>query len=194
VKFVNVSAGSTILDQGVHILELAHSYNRYAQPTKVFAQVSGAKTLSTKQPSPDTAVASVAFENGVRAQMVTGYFAPRATSSESIYHHKQIAVYGTNGFVHWTMGSWETFSAKKGYRSGEHDYGTEDDLAQGRLTESAFDLAAGGGDDHDTRLEYSLLQFNIILGAYVSALEHRPVDLPCDPPDRLLESLSRYLS
>ncbi|OPZ04339.1 MAG: hypothetical protein BWZ10_03181 [candidate division BRC1 bacterium ADurb.BinA364] len=42
-------------------------------------------------------------------------------------------------------------------------------------------------------MELSLLQFNIILGAYVSALERRPVDLPCEPPDGLLDSLASAL-
>jgi predicted dehydrogenase len=78
IRFIEVSARSTILDQGVHVLELAHSYNGYSAPTAVFAQVSGARTLATKQPSPDTAEASIAFANGVRAHMVTGDFAPRA--------------------------------------------------------------------------------------------------------------------
>jgi predicted dehydrogenase len=194
VRFIDVSARSTILDQGVHVLELAHSYNSYAKPTSVFAAVSGAKTLSSKQPSVDTATATVAFANGVRAELVTGYHAPRAGTAESVYHHKRIAVYGTKGFVHWTMASWERFTPEGGYESGTHDYTTEDDLAQGVLTDSAFELCADPSRAHGTSLEHSLTQFLIILGAYVSALDRRPVELPFDPPDRLLERLKRELS
>jgi predicted dehydrogenase len=193
VRFIDVSARSTILDQGVHVLELAHSYNHYAPPTRVFASVSGSETLATHQPSPDVAEAAIEFQNGLRAQLVTGSFAPKATSSDVVYHHKRIAVYGSAGFVQWTMAGWERFTKAGGYESGTHDYGTEDDQAQGRLTDSAFELVRNPEMAHGTRLELSLVQFNIILGAYVSALERRPVALPCRPPDGLLDSLGRAL-
>lgn len=194
IRHIDVSARSTILDQGVHVLELSHSYNGFAKPTKVFAQVSGTETIPTHQPSPDTAEAAVEFENGVRAQMTTGYFAPKSNPMERIFHHKRIAVYGTKGFVHWTMVGWERYTPEDGYESGEHEYETEDDLAQGRLTDSAFDLAADGSIEHGTRLELSLVQFNIILGAYMSALGRTPVDLPCRPDDGLIDSLQKALS
>jgi len=102
VRFIEISARSTMLDQGVHVLELAHSYNGFAAPTCVFGQVSGHKNLDGRQPAPDLAEAAIEFENGVRAQMVCGTVAPRANDSESIYAHKRIAVYGTRGYVHWT--------------------------------------------------------------------------------------------
>jgi predicted dehydrogenase len=194
IRFIDVSAGSTILDQGVHVLELAHSYNGFSRPTKVFAAVSGAKTIPTRQPSPDTAEAAVAFENGVRAQMVTGYYAPRTNPSDIIFRHKRIAVHGTKGFVHWTMVGWERFTQGGGYESGEHDYKEEDDKAQGVLTDSAFGILEDPKVPHGTRLELSLIQFNIILGAYMSALQRRPVDLPCDPDDGLLAALTGALA
>lgn len=194
VRFVDVSAGSTILDQGVHVLELAHSYNGYSAPTRVLAALSGAETLSTRQPSPDVATAAVEFANGVRAQMVTGSFAPRTNPSEVIFRHKRIAVYGTRGFVHWTMAGWERSTADGGYESGEHDYQSEDDLAQAALTDSAFDLIDNPDREHGTRLELALVQFNIILGAYMSALRREPVDLPCEPEEGLLASLEALLA
>jgi predicted dehydrogenase len=193
IKFIEVSARSTILNQGVHVLELAHSYNEFSKPVHVFASVSGAKTIPTNEPSPDTAEAAIEFANGVRAQMVTGYYAPMGSTSDSIYHHKRIAVYGTQGFVHWTMVGWERYTKEGGYESGSHDYGTEDDLAQGKLTDSAFEVCEDPSIQHGTRLELSLAQFNIILGAYMSALERRPVELPCSPPDGLLDSLTKAL-
>ena len=56
-RFIDMSAGSTISDQGVHLLELAHSFARFADPTTVFAQVAGATELESAQPSPDQAIA-----------------------------------------------------------------------------------------------------------------------------------------
>jgi predicted dehydrogenase len=195
VRFVDVSARSTPLDQGVHVLELAHSYNGFDAFTRVFGQVADGAELASGQPAPGMAVASLNFANGVHGMLVCGTCAPMATASvENRYAHKRIAAYGTDGFVQWTMGGWERRTLAGGYESGSHDYGIEDDLAQGRLTEAVFDWLLDDRKPHPTRLERSLAQFNVILGVYVSALRAEPVDLPFDPPDGLLASLRARLT
>jgi len=193
IRFIDVSARSTILDQGVHVLELGHSYNGWSAPTQVFAQVSGAKNIPTGQPSPDTAEAAIYFENGVRAQMLCGYFAPKSNPSDSQYMHKRISVYGTRGFVQWTMVGWERYTLEGGYESGTHNYGEQDVLGQAALTDAAFEWFEDDSKPHPTRLEFSLIQFNIILGAYVSALNYAPVMLPFEPPDCLMDALKARL-
>jgi predicted dehydrogenase len=193
VRFIDVSARSTMLDQGVHVLELAHSYNAFVPFSRVFGQVSGRETLTSRQPAPDVAEAAIDFANGVRAQMVCGVVAPKATDSDSIYHHKRIAVYGTRGFVQWTMSGWERFSEADGSASGEHVYGEQDERAQAALTDAAFEWAADEKALHPTRLERNLQQFNVVLGGYASALEGRPVDLPFDPPDGILDAFKERL-
>ena len=194
VRFIDVSAGSTILDQGVHVLELAHTYNNGSSPVSVFGQVSGSEHLPSRQPAPDMAVFAIGFENGVHAQLVCGSVAPRTNDSDSIYMHKRISVYGTRGFIQWTMAGWERSTPEGGHESGTHNYGDEDVLAQARLTDAAFDWVQDEGNLHPTRLELSLAQFNIILGAYVSALDSVPVSLPFEPPDGLLDSLKARLA
>lgn len=194
VRFVDVSARSTPLDQGVHVLELAHSYNSFDDFTCVFGQVADGTELDSRQPSPGMATATLNFANGVHGMLVCGACAPFATDKiENRYAHKRAAVYGTDGFVHWTMYGWERRTLTGGYESGEHDYGIEDDLAQGRLTEAMFDWLLDDAKPHPTNLARSLAQFNVILGLYLSALQSRPVDLPCEPPDGLLEALQARL-
>jgi len=193
VRFIDVSARSTMLDQGVHVLELAHSYNEFAPFSRVFGNVSGSETLTSRQPAPDLAAMAINFENGVRAQMVCGLIAPTANDNPVIYHHKRIAVYGTRGWVHWKMTGWELFSEVDGYASGEHVYAEQDDRAQAALTDAAFEWAVDETALHPTRLERNLQQFNVILGGYTSALEGRPVDLPFDPPDGILKAFGERL-
>ena len=45
-----------------------------------------------------------------------------------------------------------------------------------------------------TNLKRALAQWNVILGLYASAVEHRPVDLPFEPADDLWEALGESLS
>lgn len=193
VRFIDVSARSTMLDQGVHVLELAQSYNDFAPFSHVFGQVSGAKNLTSRQPAPDLAEAAIAFGNGVRAQMVCGTIAPCANDSEIIYMHKRIAAYGTRGYVHWTMTGWERFSQQDGYASGEHGYREQDRRAQAALTDAAFEWAADESALHPTRLERNLQQFSVVLAIYASALGGAPVELPFDPPDGMLEAFRKRL-
>jgi predicted dehydrogenase len=203
VRFLDASARSTILDQGVHVLELAYTYNGNVSPVRVFGQVSGAKNLVAKtglptgvgyQPSPDIAEAAITFENGVQALLLSGHIAPTVGQHPTIYAHKRIAVYGTQGFVHWTMHGWERFTAEGGYESGVHEYAYEDVRAQARLLDAAFDWAADPEKLHPTRLALNLEQFSIILATYASALTSSAVDLPFDPPDGLLDALHKHLS
>jgi predicted dehydrogenase len=193
VRFIDVSARSTMLDQGVHVLELAHSYNAFAPFARIFGQVSGRETLTSRQPAPDVAEAAIDFCNGVRAQMVCGAVAPKANDNESIYFHKRIAVYGTRGFVQWKMSGWERFSPEDGYASGPSDYREQDVRAQAALTDAAFEWAVDERVLHPTRLERNLEQFSVVLATYTSALEGRPVDLPFDPPDGMLEMFKERL-
>lgn len=194
IRHIDVSARSTPLDQGVHVLELAHSYNGFRPFVSVFGNISGIKELDSRQPAPDMAEASLMFEDNVHTTLVCGSCAPQATENESKYYHKRIAVYGTKGFCQWTMAGWERSTVDGGYESGAHDYGVEDDLGQARLTEACFDWLEDESKPHPTRLERSLVQFNAILGIYASALSHAIIDLPFDPPDGLCQSIRQRLS
>jgi len=195
VRFIDASARSTIVDQGVHVLELAQSYNSFALPTRVYGNASGTGTLNNlRQPSPDMGEAAVDFENGGRVQLLCGEVAPKAEGGNGRHTHKRISVYGTRGFVQWTMHGWERSTPEGGHESGTHSYGEQDVLGQAGLTDAAFDWVEDDDKPHPTRLERALVKFNIILGMYVSALTNAPVSLPFEPPDGLLDSLKSRLA
>lgn len=194
LRLLDVSAGSTMSDQGVHLVELAHAFTGFAEPTAVFAQVSGAAELDTDQPSPDRVFAAIRFADGTLAHLMTGDTAPVVAPSEPFYLQKRIAAYGSEGFAHWTMFGWERFTGPDGYASGTHDYAQEDEAGQAALTDAAFALLSDPAASHPTRIERSLAEFNVVLGAYQSALRRAPVALPCDPPADLIGSLRRALS
>ena len=191
VRFIEASARSTAVNQGPHILQLVSSYLEGAAPHRVFGQVGGAENLREgPEPSPDDAVASITYANGVRAAVAFGEKAgPRASNRDSRFLHKQIAVYGSRGFVRWTMYSWERFTPDSGYEHGEHDYAEQDAAAQCGLTEAAVGWLEDPARTHPTNLHQSLAEFNVLLGLYASALRHEPIDLPFDPPADLLERL-----
>jgi hypothetical protein len=62
------------------------------------------------------------------------------------------------------------------------------------LTEACFDWLEDEKKPHPTRIALNLVQFNAILGIYISALRATPVALPFDPPDGLCDAMKARLA
>jgi hypothetical protein len=107
--------------------------------------------------------------------------------------HKRIAVYGTRGFVHWTMSSWELSTPELGYQRGEKEYGAEDILGQAAMTDAIFDWLEDDAKPHPNRLEVSLAESNTVLGLYRSALDRAVVELPFEPEGSYLAEFGKVL-
>ena len=105
-----------------------------------------------------------------------------------INEHKRIAVYGTSGYVHWTMWGWDSF-INGVYESGEHDYPEEDVLGQAAMCEAMLDWLEDDKAVHPLNLDGALLDFNVILALYASALNHRVIELPYEPEELLVPKL-----
>ena len=184
VRFLDTSSGMNLSGQGTHVIELMFALNSGARPTSVFGQVSGAQGLDSAHPAPDMSEAAITFENGVRGLLCCGSNAPDMGGGS-----KRISVHGTRGFVHWQMEAWEISTPEGGYQHGTKSYGAEDVIGQQGLTEAVFDWLDDENCPHPNRLEASLIQFNIILGIYISALKRVPIELPVEPEDGLLDAL-----
>lgn len=140
IRFIDASARSTPIDQGPHVLQLVSSYIDNSRPIRVFGQVADGSLLDELAPSPRHATAAVTYANGVRASVTFGTeAAPRISDSEVQYFHKRIAVFGTQGFAHWTMDGWELGTPEFGLESGSHSYAEQDLLGQAGLTAAVFD-------------------------------------------------------
>jgi predicted dehydrogenase len=194
VRFVEASAGMNLAYQGTHALQAIGAFNPGAAPTRVFGQVSGARGLQEtpgQHYAPDQCLASISYDNGVSAMLRCGDNAPRVGAGP-INTHKRVAVYGTTGFVHWTMHTWET-SANGHIESGTHRYAGEDILGQASMTEAMFDWLADDKAVHPLNLRAALTDFNIILGIYMSALNHAVIELPVHPQANLIAALRQRL-
>lgn len=194
VRFIDASCGMNLAYQGTHTLQAISAFHP-ALPVRVLGQVSGLGGLEDprgkKHFAPDSALALISFEDGVQATLQCGATAPQV-GKDTINTHKRVAVHGTRGFVHWTMWSWEIGIDGK-VTGGSHEYPEEDVLGQARMTEAMFDWLEDDSRIHPLSLDGALRDFNIVLGIYTSAIEHRVVDLPFDAPDNLIEKLRSKL-
>lgn len=194
VQFVEASSGMNLAYQGTHSLQAIGAFLPDATPVSVFGQVGGSEGLVETPKhhyAPDESLATITYDSGVTAVLRCGRNAPRL-GERPVHQHKRIAVYGREGQVHWSMWGWRTVSAGR-LEGGEHEYAEQDIRGQAGLIEAMFDWLENEGAPHSLRLERALVEMNIILGLYRSALERRVVDLPVDPPDGLIERLRREL-
>lgn len=196
VKFIDASAVLPMSGQGVHVLDLAYAFNNYAKPTSVFGAVSGYDDINGTHPSPKSTEILIGFENGVRAIVESGQTALRCDDSANAkanYMHKRIAVYGTKGYIHWRMSGWERTLADGQVERGTLSYGEQDNPGQAGLTNAMFDWIQDDKKVAPTNLATSLDEWLTLLTVYASAVQAKPITMPYDPPDDLLEQFKRLV-
>lgn len=197
IRLVEASARHNVAYQGTHMLQAIRAFTPSSTPVSVLGQVSGAAGLrqsAAHHYAPDTTLAELSFDDGVRALLRCGPFAPAAGDEGLPIHlHKRVAVFGTRGFVHWTMHGWQAHS-DGAHRSGRHDYEVEDTAGQVRLTEAMFDWLGDDSAVHPLALRSALEEFNLVLAIYTSALEREVRRLPLQPGPELIARLRAELA
>jgi len=197
IRSIEASARMNLAYQGTHSLQAIGAFLPGVRPVSVFGQVSGAAGLQETRGqhyAPDQSLAAISYDNGVHATLQCGANAPRVRRDDDrINTHKRIVVHGSRGYVNWTMWSWETF-VDGVYDSGTHEYPEEDILGQAGLTEAMFDWLEDDGAIHPLNLGLALQDFNVVLGMYMSALNHAVVSLPVEPEPDLINRLRRALT
>ena len=191
VRCIDASAVLPMSGQGVHVMDLMFAFNNYAPVQTVFGQSSGYDDINGTHPSPRTAETMITFANGTRAMLQAGEGAPEFIEGPS-WMHKRIAVYGTHGFRHWWMSGYEKSLPDGTVEKAEQVYADQDIVGQAGLTNAMFDWIEDDAKPAPTNLSTSLDEWLVLLGGYLSTLESRPVDMPFDPPDDLLDQFKAY--
>lgn len=196
IRMIDASARMNLAYQGTHTLQAIGAFHPHAKPVSIIGQVAGATGLVDtpgKHFAPDQCLGSLVFDDGVSAMLRCGANAPFVLpGDERTNKHKRVAVYGTRGFVHWTMWSWET-GIDGAIERGTHDYPDEDILGQAAMTEAMFDWLEDDGKVHPLNLDTALQDFNIVLKIYMSAINHRLETLESDPQPDLLAAMRETL-
>ena len=197
IRFLDFSCGMNLTAQGTHIIDWAMSLNGDSPIIRVFGTASGAEALDSGYPAPDASSCQVLFENGIYGFWNTGWTSPRVMDDDTTYRHCRVAAYGENGHVLFEeFNGWQIVTTEKvkNHQATPDDCRQNNDLAQARLTEAMFDWIEDDTDPVETNLKLALHQFNAVLGIYLSAISHQPIDIPFNPPDDLGAQLREVLS
>ena len=197
VRLVDASARMNMAYQGTHVLQSIAGFYPQGEPDSIFAQVSGGAGLQEgrrRHYAPDATMATIRYKDGASALLRCGANGPYVLAGdERVNVHKQITVYGTEGFVHWSMWGWET-SIRGQHARGSHNYPDEDILGQAAMTEAAFDWLEDDNQLHPLNLDAALLDFHILLKAYMSGLNRREETLTSELQPSLIEALRQALA
>jgi predicted dehydrogenase len=196
VRLIDASARMNMAYQGTHVLQSVAAFHPQGKPASIFAQISGGNGLheGRKQHyAPDATLATVRYSDGASTLLRCGTNGPYVLDGdERVNVHKQVTVHGTDGYVHWSMWGWETSIRGKRER-GSHNYPDEDILGQAAMTEAAFDWLEDDGQLHPLNLDAALLDFHVLLKAYMSGLNRREETLASELQTGLIEALRQSL-
>ena len=199
VKFLDISAGMNIANQGTHTLNYGRSLIGDPPVVLVAGNAYGWDVGDPTHPAPEATEAYLIFENGVRGLWTLGPISPRIGDPATTWQHVRVAVYADRGRVNYEeFGQWEIVSPE-GVECG--DYGGMDIWARNNLLAQAeFHkvLIAWGNEDAiepGTSLRQSLHEWKVVLAVYTSVVEHRPVEIASfEPEDHLFHKLAELLS
>ena len=199
VKFLDISAGMNIANQGTHTLNYGRSLIGDPQVVLVAGNASGWDIGDPTHPAPEATEAYLVFENGVRGLWTLGPISPRIGDPATTWQHVRVAVYADRGRVNYEeFGQWEIVSpegVERGGYGGMDTWGRNNLLAQAEFHKALVAWGKGDAQEPGTSLRQSLHEWKVVLAVYTSAVAHRPVEIASfEPEDDLFRSLAELLA
>ncbi len=199
VKFLDISAGMNIANQGTHTLNYGRSLIGDPKVTLVAGNAFGWDLGDPTHPAPEATQAYLVFENGVRGLWTLGPISPRIGDPQTTWQHVRVAAYADRGRVNYEeFGQWEIVSPE-GVERG--DYGSIQTWGHNNLlAQVGFHMALIAWGEQDalepgTSLRQSLHEWKAVLAVYTSAVEHRSVEIDSfEPEDDLFHALAKTLT
>lgn len=192
IRFFRATCKGNILEQGTHLVDMVLHFNDYRPVTSVIAQVADLEGFDKPEtPAPDSAIASMAFENGVRAEFSmgnNGWDIPHETNK---WHHFSVEAFGSKGHLIITLNqSLDVTTYDDGRTTTERSSWDETRL-QGLSDhlDSAARYAADPGAGHISSLDNAMKSFEAVMAIYASAAGNSRIALPLRFGDDIIERL-----
>jgi predicted dehydrogenase len=198
VKFLDVSAGMNIANQGTHTLNYGRALLGDPQVTEVSGNAFGWDRSDLNHPAPAATVAHLSFHNGVRGSWVLGPIARRIGDPSTTWQHVRVAAYAERGRVNYEeFGQWEIVSPEgieHGNYGGMEVWAHNNLLAQADFHRAVLAWGEGDAKIPGTNLAASLHEWKVVLAVYTSAIVHQPIEIAIfEPQDDLFQALEKNL-
>jgi predicted dehydrogenase len=181
VEFVRATCQGNLLEQGTHLVDMTLFYNNYCPASWVMGQVGELEGLDKEGASaPDAAVATLCFENGVRAVMSFGSVGHALPGETNKWYQFSVEVYGSLGHVKVSLNRTLEIVTYADGRQVVEESSWEKNY-QRALTahlDAAARYARNPAEGHISDLGNSLASFQVIMAIYASACELGRIALP----------------
>jgi predicted dehydrogenase len=199
VKFLDISAGMNIANQGTHTLNYGRSLIGDPKVTLVAGNAFGWDMGDPTHPAPEATQAYLIFENSVRASWTLGPISPRIGDPDTTWQHVRVTAYADRGRVNYEeFGRWEIVApegVERGDYGGMETWGRNNCLAQAEFHKALIAWGVADAPEPGTSLRQSLHEWKVVLAVYTSAVEHQTVAISTfEPKDDLFQSLGALLS
>lgn len=181
VEFIRASTRVNILEQGTHLIDMVMFFNNFNPVSWVMGQTGPYEGKdSSSIIAPDESMATLCFDNGVRATIECGAFARSMKGETNPFYHIGIDVYGTDGHIKIALN--QTLEAMK-YSTGEHwtEKSSWEDSYMDALIAYMNSIEAYVSNPeagHICDLDHSMLSFQVIMAIYHTAKYGGKVTLP----------------
>lgn len=192
ISFIRASCQGNLLEQGTHLVDATMFFSDYRPVSWVMGQVDELQGFSKESASaPDAAIATMCFENGIRAIFDFGSVGGEIPGQTSKWHNYWVEVYGSLGHIKVTLNNTMQSAV---YGSGTP--ATEDSSwdkyyiqAQAEHLDAAARYAQNPRHGHISDLPRSLSSFNAIMAIYASADVGGRIRLPQRFDDSIIARL-----
>jgi len=193
IRTIHATARGRLLHYGTHLTDYMMFLSGGQRAKWVVGHVQGNGNLDDTHPAPDYTMAQFEFENGARGILECGELSPKQPGDNPFWLDAGVAVYGSEGHARAVVGSgWSAVlrSSAEALGSGE---GMNVRRDQRRYIRELADWLDDPQKVHPCSGETTYHGFEVIMGACISALEHRRVDLPLQKVEPVIERLRTEL-
>ncbi|MCQ6560224.1 Gfo/Idh/MocA family protein [Paenibacillus mendelii] len=193
IEFIRASTKVNIMEQGSHLIDMVMFFNDFNPVSWVMGQTGAYEGKdSSSIIAPDESMATVLFDNGVRAIFECGAFARSIPGETNPFYHIGIDVYGSEGHLKIDLNQKLEL---RNYTTHQHvvQKSSWEDSYMGALV-TYMDSIEGYVSDpeagHICDLEHSMLSYQVMMAIYHTSKYGGKVALPHQFEDSIVE---RYI-
>lgn len=190
IEFVRASTKVNIMEQGSHLIDMVMFFNDFSPVRWVMGQTGPYEGKdSSSIVAPDEAMASLLFDNGVRANVECGAFARSLKGETNPFYHIGVDVYGTEGHLKIALNQ---ELEVRNYVTGEYtiEKSSWDESHMDALIDYMNSIPGYLEDPragHICDLDHAMLSYQVMMAIYHTAKYGGRVELPRRFEDSIVE-------
>ena len=178
VESVHATAKGWMLHYASHLMDYSMFLAGRERVAWVVGHAHGRGKLEDNHPSPDYLLARYAFDDGVRGLMECGRLSPSLPGENSYWLDAGVTVHGSEGYVQVVVGSGVRARTKSSAELIQEEAHFDPDHDQPLYVRDLADWLDDDAKVHPCNGDRAFRGFEVTMGACLSALDNRRIDLP----------------